>query len=184
MQRDQDICRLDIAVDDSFLVCVLHCLADVHKQLESLDQANVVFVAVARDRDAADQFHHEEWPTGCGLTSIQHLGDMRMVHERQSLSLSLKASNHLARVHPWFDDLDSHLALHRRRLFSEEYNAEAAFADYLEQFIRADNGARSLGEPAFFESLGNGARASDIEKFTGLIVRGEEFFHFDTKPGV
>ena len=36
LQRDEDVRRLEIAVDDAFLMRVLHALADMQKQIESL----------------------------------------------------------------------------------------------------------------------------------------------------
>ena len=62
-----------------------------------------------------------------------------MVHQRQRLSLGLEAPDHLAGVHPRFDDLQRHRALNGPRLLGHEHDAHPAFADLLEQLVRADS---------------------------------------------
>ena len=60
VQRDQDVGGLEVAVDDPFLMGVLHGLADRHEQLEPLARSKgCSSVAELGDRDAADQLHDE-----------------------------------------------------------------------------------------------------------------------------
>ena len=56
----------------------------------------LLLVAELGDRDAVDQFHHEEGPPALGRPGIEHLGDVGMVHHRQGLPLGLEAGDHLA----------------------------------------------------------------------------------------
>ena len=39
-------------------------------------------------------------------TSVKHFGDVRMIHQRQRLSLGLEPRHHLVRVHAGLDDLE------------------------------------------------------------------------------
>ena len=52
-------------------------------------QAGVV--AVLRDRDALDVLHDEEGPAALGRAAVEHLGDVRVVHQGQGLPLRLEA---------------------------------------------------------------------------------------------
>ena len=67
-----------------------------------------------------------------------------MVHERQRLPLGLEAGDHLTRIHPRFDDLESDFPLDGALLLGDEDQAETAFADLLHQPIRSDGCADRL----------------------------------------
>ena len=45
--------------------------------------------------DALDQFHDEERPAVGGRAGVEHLGDVRVVHQGQRLPLGLEAGEHL-----------------------------------------------------------------------------------------
>ena len=103
---DQHIRRLDIAVDDALLMSVLDGMADRQEQFQSFAGIQAIFVAVAGDRLALDQFHDEvrpaaekgdrnllpERPFECfaqkvpvpffstDCSRVQHPGDVGMIH--------------------------------------------------------------------------------------------------------
>ena len=89
----------------------------------------------------AHQLHHEVRPARLGRAGIEHLGDVRMVHQRQRLPLGLEAGDHLLRVHAELDDLERDAAPDRLALLGHPDRAEAAFADLLEQLVAADPSA-------------------------------------------
>ena len=101
-----------------------------------------VLVAVVGDRHALDQLHDEVGSAASRLAGIEHLGDVRMVHERQGLALGLEAGDHLPGVHARLEDLEGHLTAHRLLLLGHEHQAEAAFADLLQQLVGTDDRAR------------------------------------------
>ena len=55
VQRDQDIRRLDVAVDDALLMRVLDRVADLDEQAQPLACGELVLVAVLGDPDPAHQ---------------------------------------------------------------------------------------------------------------------------------
>jgi hypothetical protein len=57
---DQHIGRLDVAVDDTFLVRVLHGAADLDEQVQALAVSELLLLAVIGDLDATHQLHHED----------------------------------------------------------------------------------------------------------------------------
>src|SRR5436305_343551 len=102
------VCRLAIAdlaesgrrfARRSCLVRVLNGLANLDEQFETVFNGNIVLAAKFRDLDAADQFHDEVRAARFSGAGIQHLGNVRMVHERQGLALGLEAGNDLPGVH-------------------------------------------------------------------------------------
>ena len=52
-------------------------------------------VAVLGDRDALDQLHDEVRPAVGGRPGVEHLGDVRVVHQGQGLPLGLEPGQHL-----------------------------------------------------------------------------------------
>ena len=141
VQRDEDVRGLDVAVDDPLLMRVLDGLADLDEQVEAILCGELVLVAVLGDRNPADQFHHEVRPAGLGRAGIEHLGDVRMVHQRQRLPLGLEAGDDLLGVHAQLDDLEGHAPPDRLALLGHPDHAEAAFAELLEKLVAADDRA-------------------------------------------
>ena len=104
-------------------------------------------IAVLGDRHAAHQLHHEVGPARFGRPGIEHLGDVRVIHQGQRLPLGLEAGDDLLGIHARLDDLERHLAPNRLRLLGHEDDAHAPFADLLQQLVGADDayrGARRL----------------------------------------
>ena len=97
---DQDVRRLEVAVDDPLLVRVLHRRADLAEERQPLREAEPVLVAVVGERDALDQLHDEERPAAVGGAGVEDLGDVGVVHQRQGLPLGLEPGQDGPRVHP------------------------------------------------------------------------------------
>ena len=113
VQRDQDVTRLDVAVDDALLMRVLHGLADGDEQLQSLAGRQVLLVTELRDGDAVDQFHDEVRPARIRRPGVKHFCDVGMIHHRQCLFFGLEPRDHLPRVHTGLDDLQRNASLDR-----------------------------------------------------------------------
>ena len=56
---NHDVGRLDIAMNDAFLVGMLDCVANINKQFQTLAIGQFLGVAVLSNRDTVNQFHHE-----------------------------------------------------------------------------------------------------------------------------
>ena len=61
-----------------------------------------------------------------------------MIHHRQGLPLGLEPREHLPRIHARLDDLQRHATPDRRLLLGHVDDAEAPFADLLQQLVRPD----------------------------------------------
>ena len=142
VQGDQNVRRLQVAVDDSLLMCMLYGVADLDEQLQSLVGVEVILVAIIRDANAANQFHHEVRTAVLGGAGVEHFGDVWMVHDRQRLALRLEASDNLPGVHPQLDDLQGDSPADRLFLLGHIDNATPTFTKLLAQFVMTDARAR------------------------------------------
>ena len=138
LQRDQDVRRLEIAMDDPFLVRVLNGAADLDVQGHPLADGHGGAVAELGNRLALDELHGKERPARVRGTAVEDVRDARVVHDRERLALRLEARDHLARVHPELDDLERDAPRDRRRLFGEVDRAHAAFAERPEERVWPD----------------------------------------------
>jgi len=69
-----------------------------------------------------------------------------MIHQRQRLPFRFETGHHLARVHSDFDDFERDAAFDRPLLLGHIDVAKAAFADFLQELVIADDGARTFGQ--------------------------------------
>ena len=113
-----------------------------------------------------------------GRARIEHLGDVGMVHQRQRLTLGLEPGDDRLGVHAQLDDFERHAAAHRLGLLGHIDHPAAAFADFLQHFVTANDLAhgfvRDVGQVKFHGCLGGG-RGLGLDAF-GLFVRGEQRF--------
>ena len=91
---DEDVARLDVAVDQALLVRMGGRLADAHEEFHPLPLGQVVFVGMRRDRSGVgNELHHEirQPATGAvGDAGGVDLRDARMPEPREGGSLMLE----------------------------------------------------------------------------------------------
>ena len=96
VQGDQDVGRLEVAVDDALLVGVLHRLADRDEQLQPLPRASgwcsSQYSVIGTPLTSSMTKYGRPAVGGAG---VEHLGDVRVVHQGQGLPLGLEAGEHL-----------------------------------------------------------------------------------------
>ena len=124
--HDEHVGRLEIPMNDAFLMRVLYGTAHVDEEDQSLSQRQSLRVAVLRDRQAAHQLHREVRIAGVGLAGMQHLGDSGVVHERQRLTLGGEARDDLARELCGVYDLDGNAAPDEARFLGLVHGAHAS----------------------------------------------------------
>ena len=138
MESDQNVRRFYVTVDDSLLVGMLNRLANLSEEFQPLFSGKVVLVAVVGNASALDQFHDEVRPAAVSSASIEHLGNVGMVHEREGLPLRFEPGNDTFGVHAKLDDLERHAAANRFLLLGHIDHTAPAFTDSLKQFVTAD----------------------------------------------
>ena len=125
---DQNVGGLEVTMDDGFLVRVLHALAGLDEQLQPLADLQLLLVAILRDRQARHVLHDEVRLALGRDAGIEHLGDGRVIHDRERLPFRLKALHDRLVVHARLDQLQGHGPAHRCGLLGEPYLPHAAFA--------------------------------------------------------
>jgi hypothetical protein len=133
---DQNVGGLEITMDDRFLVRVLHALAGLDKELQPLANLELLLIAILRDRHPRHVLHDEVRLTLGGDAGIEHLGDGRVIHDRERLAFCLKALHDCRVVHSRLDQLQGHGPPHRRYLLREPHLPHTSLAEGFDQFIR------------------------------------------------
>ena len=159
-------------MDDPLGMSMLNGPTHLDEHSEALADRQAGLVAIVGDVYASDHLHDEVRPAGVGRAGVQHLGDVRVVHQGEGLALGFKAGDDLLRIHARLDDFQGHRSAHRVLLLGDEHEAHAAFTNLLQQLVGADLSAGRLGlgvERARFQA-GRGA----IQKGTGRKVIGDQ----------
>src|SRR5262249_22016863 len=82
--------------------------------------------------------------TCLGGSSVQHLGDVGMVHQRQRLALRFEAADNFLRIHASLDNLERDFALYWFGLLRQENSAKPSLSEPLEQLVTTDHHPRPL----------------------------------------
>ena len=123
----------------AFLMRVLDSLADRNEQLEPLSRRELGLVAELHQRQAVDQFHHEERLTAGRQAAVEHTGDVGMIHHRQGLPFLLEPRQHRPGIHAGLDQLQRDFAIDRFGLLGDPDLAHSAFADLLLEHVAPGN---------------------------------------------
>ena len=93
--RDQDVRRLDVAMQNPLLVGVVDAATDGDEEIEPRVDRQPLAIAVVGDRLARHVLHGEERLTVLGVSGLVDLGDARMTHPGERLALGLEAVGEL-----------------------------------------------------------------------------------------
>ena len=105
-----------------------------------------------------------------GRAGVEHLGDVRVVHQGQRLPLGLEAGEDLLRVHPGLDELERDQSFDRLGLLGHPDRAHAALADLFEQLVLPGNDA--AGDVGWIVDR---ARAGEVGGGSGWLEESTEF---------
>ena len=165
---DEDVRRFQIAVDDPFLVGVLHGVADRDEEPEPFRGGLFLLVAIVGDAHAAHELHDEKRPAGGGGAGIEDPRDRGVIHHRQRLPLRFETRDDGRGVHAKLDDFQRDLAADGLALLGAKDRAAAALADFFEQVVTSNLFARGFGGPR----RGHERGGHEISG-TGGLVRGQ-----------
>ena len=109
---DQDVARLEVAVDDQVLVGEVDRRADLPEELAAARWVGSFrVVAILVDRLPLDVLHDEVGAAVLGGAAVEQLGDVRVVEVGEDLALGAEAADDLVRVHAAPDELEGDLLL-------------------------------------------------------------------------
>ena len=86
---NQDVRRLEVAMNDELAVCVGNRLADFQEECQLATEIELGGVDI--DGQAFDVFHRQIWLAVAGVTHVQKARDARMAEGRQNLALPKEA---------------------------------------------------------------------------------------------
>src|SRR5690606_9689952 len=85
---DEDVRRLDVAVNDELRVRILNCSTHLLKQHEALTYAELAVLDVVVDALALDILHDQERAPVLGRAAVDQSGDVRMIETGQDLAFA------------------------------------------------------------------------------------------------
>ena len=107
-RRDQDVRRLQVPVDHQRLVGMIHGVADLQEEVQSLIQGEAPVPAVLVDGPALDVLHHDEGAPVPRLPGIVEAGDVGVFELGQDPSFHGEPPEEVRRVEPGMDELEGH----------------------------------------------------------------------------
>ena len=110
---DQDVARFEIAVNQAALMRVVYRVADLHHDLQTLTDVQVVRFGIIPRRFAADEFHCEvglRAKAGVHGTGFVDLSDAGMLQPAERLRFLFKSSYQFVAYQARLDDLESNSA--------------------------------------------------------------------------
>ncbi len=179
---DEDVGRLEVAVDDQRPMGGFHRLAHGQEKLEAVVDREALLVAIPVDRAALDVFHDDVGETVLGGPAVEQPGDVGVLQAGQDPPLGLESPQQTVAVAPQRKDLD------RDRLIETAVGAlgsvdrpHPAHGDPLLQAIRADPAAGRAGRLARWIRLAGRLQkvlyrlsGGTIGQPAARLVRGEE----------
>ena len=142
---DEDVRRLEIAVQHAAAMGVRHRIDDAPEELDAGPHIEAPRIGVAQDRVAAHVRHREEGTPVVGGPRLEDAGDARMREPRERLLLALESPQDARAVEAVAKDLDRDEPLRRSHRSPEEHLAEASLADAGEQPVAGVDLGRRRG---------------------------------------
>ena len=134
---DQNVARLQVPVQDRFLMRVFDAVADLAEYVKTVVKIERVLVGERGNWSARYVLHHEVRPFVRHHSRIEYRRDVWMVQNGQRLPLGLESRQHLTRGTTWLDHLQCDGAAEWMVLFRQPDRTHPALADQLDQSIRA-----------------------------------------------
>jgi hypothetical protein len=161
-------------MDDEISMRAADRRGDVTKKHQTGGERQLTVPAIVGERLALDEFHHQV-AAAFADSSIEHTNNVGMIEACQDLPLLHKAPLGFGRQQAPPDDLDGYFATKLAIIaLSAIYNAHTAFADFLDQPVRAEPHSRLI-------------IASRFQKSAGRVMRFEQFLnaasHFRIEGG-
>ena len=130
----QNVRRLQVAMKDAFLMCMMNRLADGDHEVQPFGTGELPGLAERGERQTRDQFHHKPGTVIRQCSGVQNRSDVRVVHSRQRLTLQFKpGDNFCTTVQAVLDQFHRNGAPDWLRLLGTPDDAEPPLAQLLHQ---------------------------------------------------
>ncbi len=182
---DQDVVRLEVPVNDALEVRVLHGVAHLDEEFQTLMGAEALGLRVVQQRPALDELHGEVGLRALPVVErarVVHLGDVGVPQTAQDLRLVLEATQRRARDEAATQDLQRHQPV-RVILHRLVDRAHPARADDPAKLVAADRSARhvTVGDLLVVHDNGGGAL---LEQLPRVLLATNEIQHPRPETGI
>ena len=144
---NDDVAGLEVAMNETALVRVMHRVADLDHHLEPIAEAEMTAVGVFAQRRTADELHREvrlRLEASVGRAGVVDLGNARMLQPAERLRFLSEAAQQLGTDQSRFDDFECNRTPGLILLGLVD-RAHAAFADQTNDAVAADRGRQRRG---------------------------------------
>src|SRR5262245_23219351 len=163
-------------MDDQVLVRVLNGRAHHAEEIDARREREVALRAIAIDRYARDQLHHEIRLAVVGRAAVDQPRDVRMIEAREDLPFGAEPAYQAARSDAAAHDLDRHLLVKLIvRTHRAIHIAHAALTDQRDDLVRTDAPIEPALRPRLRERVRGVRDGWLIEKGRDTRVREERF---------
>jgi hypothetical protein len=143
LRRDQDVGRLQVAVDDEVRVCMLHGQQHLAEEPHALAQRQPALVAPGRDRLALDVLQREPRLPVARDAGVEQTRDVRMAQRGEDVALALEAHGERLAAGTRVRQLDGHAPLEDAVVaLGEPHLGHAALAQRMHQAVGDRRGGR------------------------------------------
>ena len=129
--RYQDIGRLDIAMDYTFLMGVLECLTNTYGQSHSFLDVQLMLVCIFKQWFSFHPLHDQVRATKVRRACVIDTGYIGMIHQGQHLTLSLEALEKILGVQAKLQNLQGHLTVNVLLLLGQPHGSPSTLSNPL-----------------------------------------------------
>ena len=184
--RDEDVCGLEVAMNDEVAVGVRHGRKQLLEDAQPLLQTERPCRAVLREGNAVDVLHHEVRLSGGSDAAIEERHDVGVLQRGQNLALRAEALHGVGALQPCGDELDGDVLREVARYALGPVDvAHPALPDALDEAKRSDDaadrdlfevGRRRVGAEALvWRAVGEGNRGHERAR---AAMSGEQRLDF------
>ena len=136
---DENVGRLEVAVNHALLVCVLYRFADADEELQTIAHVEPARVAELRERQTTHELHGKVRLPGVAASGMQHARNAGVIHHRQCAPFRVEARQYITRfVEHGAHQFQRDPTPDRCRFFGFVHHPHAAFTKQLDDFVGAD----------------------------------------------
>ena len=151
---DQDVARLQVAMDDEVAMRIVDGGADREKQAQAGLDPQLVLCGIGRDPGTIDVLHDDVGETMVRRAAIEQSADVGMLEPRERLSLATEAREDELGIHPRSHQFDRDLgAILVVISFCKKDRAHTAAAKLFHQSVRTNTRRRAGGCARLMERL-------------------------------
>jgi hypothetical protein len=144
VKRHKDIGRLDVPVNDPFLVRMVHGATHRNKQFQTVSSCQLALITELGNGNTSNELHDKIGTSGRGHSGIEHPRNIRMIHHGERLPLGSESEKHFACIHARLKNFEGDFAPHWLDLLCDKYMTKAPFANDFHELVPAHDHPREL----------------------------------------